>query len=388
MLRVQSITKSHGPDLILQDVSFILNTAERAGLVGANGSGKSTLLQILAGNLLPDAGSVWTSPSIEVAYLPQYPLGELDLSVRQVLEVGAGRAGDARHRLSELESAMETERGEALELAITEYGQTRETLERLGGYSLEARMQQVIAGLSIDVRDLEMPVRMLSGGNKTKLSLARILLSGAGILLLDEPTNYLDLPALIWLEQFITSGHRSYLIVSHDRRFLDRTVNTILTLDSTSGLRRWAGNYTAYATARQREEEKELAAYLDQQEEIRRVEGNIRHTKDQARGVEAHTRSGPGADVKRRLAKKVARKAKVRERRLERQLESARLDKPTQSWGLHLADLGHRPIEDDRIILDIGSLLCRLRGEDYSPRCRSRRPRPRPRRTSGSEWIG
>jgi ATP-binding cassette subfamily F protein 3 len=207
------------------------------------------------------------------------------------------------------------------------------------------------------VVDLDMPVSVLSGGNKTKLSLARLLLSDASILLLDEPTNFLDLPALLWLERFVNEGDRAYIIVSHDRRFLDRTVSSILELDAaTHSLRQWPGNYSEYNEARLKEEQKRLEAYQDQQEAIARIEEDIRRTREQARSVEARTKSGPGADVQRRLAKKVAKKAKVRERRLERQLETERIEKPRQGWGLHLADLGRNPIEDNRTVLEVENL--------------------------------
>jgi len=345
---------------VLQNVSFVLSKGERVGLVGANGSGKSTLLKLMAGEIQPDAGTIWIDPAEQVAYLPQYPLDELELSVHDALLRGSG-LGELQRRLAELERVMAqlgawSSRGadRPMEALLAEYASAREEFERRGGYDLEARMEQVVMGLALEVSGLDMPVSALSGGNKTKLSLARLLLSGASILLLDEPTNYLDLPALLWLERFVTEGDRAYIIVSHDRRFLDRTVTRILELDGgTHTIREWAGNYSAYAEARLREERKLLAAYQDQQEEIARIEEDIRRTKEQARGVEAKTKSGMGADVQRRLAKKVAKKAKARERRLERQLEAERIEKPVRGWRLHLADLGQEPIQDQRVVLEV-----------------------------------
>jgi ATPase subunit of ABC transporter with duplicated ATPase domains len=358
MLRVQGITHSFGIETVLQDVSYVLNDAQRAGLVGPNGSGKSTLMRIIAGEMVPDSGSVWIDPHSRVAYLPQYPQGELDLSVREALLRGAGAVGEAQRRVRALELALQSAQGDRLDALLGEYARARECFETLGGYSLEARMEAVVQGLAIDVLDLDAPVRLLSGGNKTKVSLARLLLSGADILLLDEPTNYLDLPALLWLERFVARSDHAYLIVSHDRRFLDRTVDTIFELDAESHtLHAWPGTYSDYAAAKEREREKQQEAYADQQAQIRRVEEDIRRTKEQARGVEERTKSGLGADVQRRLAKKVAKKAKARERRLEKMLESEdRIEKPRQTWGLHLADLGRNRIEDDRIVADIGDL--------------------------------
>lgn len=353
MLQVSNVSQSFGAEQVLREISFTLAPGRRAGIVGANGSGKSTLLRIIAGELRPDSGSVQVYPAESVAYLPQYPADELHFSLRAALLRGAGQVGEQHTRLGELEQAFPTVHGEALETLLLEYAAVHDEFERLGGYSLDARINQVVQGLGLHAPSLDASVGTLSGGNKTKLSLARLLLSGARLLLLDEPTNFLDLPALLWLETFVRQSDRSYLIVSHDRRFLDRTIDMVLELDEREHtLRQWAGTYSDYAEARLREQHKNLAAYRDQQVEIARIEEDIRKTKEQARGVEARTKSGPGADHQRRLAKKVAHKAKARERRLERGLEEHRIEKPKQSWGLHLTELGGVTVNADRTVLE------------------------------------
>lgn len=365
MLRVSALSKSYGADPVLRDVSFTLGPGERAGLVGANGTGKSTLMKLIAGTIEPDAGSVWIDPADRVAYLPQYPADELHVSVREALLCGAGEAGGLERRLTELERAMQDAPAEGLDELLAEYAEVREEFERLGGYELQSRMERVVQGLALDVLDLDAPVATLSGGNKTKLSLARLLLSEASILLLDEPTNYLDLPAVLWLEQFVTRSKATYLVVSHDRRFLDRTVSSILEVDPVDHtVGRWAGNYSEYAETKRVEEEKHLEAYLDQQEEIARIEEDIRRTKEQARGTEERFKSGLGMDHARRLAKKVAKKAKSRERRLERELDENSLDKPRRSWNLHLADLGRNPIEDNRTVLEATNIRAGYDGQE------------------------
>lgn len=357
MLRVQSLWKSYGDEPVLTDVSFVLPPGRRAGLVGPNGSGKSTLLRIVAGEIPPDRGSVWVDPASSIAYLPQFPEDELHLTVRESLRRGAGAVTEARDRVARLEESLTSASGDHLNRLLAEYADARDRFERLDGYTLEARIEEVVDGLAIDAVSLESTVHTLSGGNRTKLSLARLLLSGSDILLLDEPTNYLDLPALLWLERFVSAGNRTYLIVSHDRRFLDRTVDTILQIDPAQhSLRQWAGNYSTFDEARRQEEQKQLEAYRDQQAEIRRVEEDIRLTKEQARGVETRMISGMCADVQRRYAKKVAKKAKARERRLERRLEANTVEKPRPDWGLHLADLGGGPVAAARTILDIRNL--------------------------------
>lgn len=361
MLRVSSVYKSYGADPVLNDVSFTLSPSERVGLVGPNGSGKSTLLRLLAGDIRPDRGSIWLDPHHRVSYLPQYPLDALPLSAREALLRGAGRIGELQARIEGLERALSAQGGATAEVLLEDYAVAQEEFERLGGYGIEARLEMVLEGLAIDA-DLATPVAALSGGTKTKLSLARLLISGADVLLLDEPTNYLDLPALEWLERFVAQGDRSYVIVSHDRRFLDETVSSILEIDSpTHTLRQWPGNYTDYHTAKRREAEKQWDAYRDQQEEIARMEEDIRRTKEQARGVETATNN----DVLRRYAKKVARKATVRERRLERQLASeGQIEKPVRGWNLHLADLNRDPIRDNRLVLEIEDLRAGYGNED------------------------
>jgi ATP-binding cassette, subfamily F, member 3 len=357
VLRVNTISKAFGADPVLRDVSFILNPGERLGLVGPNGSGKSTLLQIIAGTLAPDSGSVWLAPSDTVSYLPQYPAEDLELSGRDSLLRGMGGLDELQARVAEVERGMASAEGSQLEALLARYAEAREAFEQLGGYGVEARLEQVIAGLALDTDSLERPVATLSGGSKTKLSLARLLLSGGSIVLLDEPTNYLDLPALLWLERFVKENRAAFIIVSHDRRFLDRTVGGVLSLDSHDHtVRRWTGGYSDYLEARRAEERKQWDAYRDQQERIARIEEDIRQTKEQARGVEAKTKSGLGADQQRRLAKKVARKAKARERRLERTLADETVEKPRRDWGLHLADLDKTSLEVSRRVLEVRDL--------------------------------
>jgi ATPase subunit of ABC transporter with duplicated ATPase domains len=357
MLRVNAVSLFYGADPVLSDISLVLDAGAHVGLVGPNGSGKSTLLRLLAGEIRPDSGSIWLDPHHRAAYLPQYPLDELGHSVRESLLRGSGAVGELLGRATALEHAMSASRGEELESLMQEYAAARDELERLDGYALEARMEMVLQGLRLDVA-LESEVSSLSGGMKTKLSLARILLSEADLLLLDEPTNYLDLPALLWLEELVARGDRTYVIVSHDRRFLDRTVDGILELDAgTHTLRRWSGTYSAYAAAKRRELEKQLEAYRDQQEEIARIEEDIRRTKEQARSVENTVRSGAEAPHLRRIAKKVAHKAVSRERKLERKIEKEfTLEKPVKGWNLHLVDLNQNPIRDNRLVLTIEDL--------------------------------
>src|SRR5579875_1027690 len=360
MLQTVNVAKAYGAEPVLHDVNLVLNQGERVGLVGPNGAGKSTLLRLLAGDLQPDSGIVRVTPGTHVAYLPQFPLDELSTTARDVLAGAAGPAEILRRRIRALEDGMA--QGDDRETLITEYATTLDEFERVGGYSLEARIEQIAAGLGLDEKALERPVADLSGGFKTRLSLARLLLTDANILLLDEPTTYLDAGALRWLEKYVETAKSSFLIVSHDRRFLDRTVSSILEIDpETRTVRQFAGNYSDYAAARHRESDKTWARYRDQQAEIARLEADIQRTRQQAMGTER----GTSNDYIRQRAKKVAAKAKAREKRLERTLSSAELiDKPKQGWGLHLAELGQIAQRDDRRVLEMSDVHAGYGGQD------------------------
>ena len=351
MLQVSNLSKSFGDNLILDRVSFTVNPGERVGLIGANGCGKTTLLRIILGELQPDTGSAWLSPAdVRVGYLAQaleYGPGQ---TVGQVMAQALAGLTEAEHRLEALSAAMVAAQGQDLQQLLGEYDRAFATFERLGGYDFRARVDAVLDGLDLRGLSQNTPVDILSGGQKTRLGLARLLLSNPDLLLLDEPTNHLDIDALEWLERFLQGFRGAVLIVSHDRTFLDRTVSAILELDLlTHTVACYPGTYTNYAQIKQREWDKQWAAYKDQQAFVARLEGTIAAKKNYARSIEAGTVNF----ATRKIAMRIAHRAVVQQRRLRRLLDSEeRLDKPERTWQMKLQFADTPPSGRDVLVLE------------------------------------
>lgn len=341
MLQVQHLRKSYGAVTVISDVSFILNDHQHVGLIGPNGVGKSTLLRCIIGAEQLDAGTIVKSPpGLSIGYLAQAfgHLGE-----RSIGEVVAAASADVLQAERELQQAAEAlATASDVDAALARYDAALARFEVLGGYEREQRAAAVLQGLGLGGVDPATPVAVLSGGQKTRLGLAALLLSEPDLLLLDEPTNHLDVEALAWLEGFVRGYPHTVLIVSHDREFLDRTVTRMLYLDpDTRAVHGYVGNYSDFAAARTHERELQLAAWHDQQAYIRQVESDIRRVQGQAQSIQR----GPkrGRDFYGRVSAKVARLARSRTHKLERYRASdERVEKPRTHWGLKL-DFGPPP---------------------------------------------
>lgn len=339
MLTATHISRSFGPDLVLDRVSLTVNRGERIALIGPNGSGKSTLVRILAGLDRPDSGHVACTPAnIRIGYLPQ-ALRDLEAgTVGDVLLRARGDLGRSERHMEELQEALAAPdvSSSATETLLAAYAEAQTVWESAGGYDRAHRAERIGAGLGIDAFGYTTPVAQLSGGEKTRLGLARLLLDEPDLLVLDEPTNHLDVDALEWLETFMLDFPGASLLVSHDRAFLDAVATRTLGLDGeTRTLRGYAGGYSAFEVAREAERQRHLAAWQDQQAYIKQVETDIRRIKGDALGIQ----QGPkrGRDFYGAVSAKVAKQAKARERKLERYLESdERVDKPRAGWGLKL----------------------------------------------------
>src|SRR5512139_1347850 len=334
LLTVNNLSKSFADQLIFQNISFVVNPGERVGLLGPNGSGKTTLLRLIAAEEQPDRGSVFIDPRTRVGYLRQglvYPIGCTLADALHDPRVDAAAEVERLAMVSSFDPAR-----------LPEYQAALDRLEALGGYPDQTARDNVLQNLGLDQVPLSQEVATLSGGQKTRLGLAKVLLGTPNLLLLDEPTNHLDLPMLEWLEEWLSHFKGAALLVSHDRVFLDRSINLVVYLaPQTHLLREYAGNYTAYLEQSLAEHERHWDAYKQQEAEIRRMKQDIARTMEQSRSVERSTT--PRQPNVRRLAKKVAKKAKSREKKLDRYLESdERVEKPKQGWQMKV-DFGDLP---------------------------------------------
>jgi ATP-binding cassette subfamily F protein 3 len=331
MLQAHQVSKSYGVQLILENITFSIQPDDRVGLIGPNGSGKSTLLRILTGEEPPDRGTVFLAPSASLGYLAQGVDLGLDASVGEYIRSGIPGFEEAYRQVEILTERMGQEASPDL---LASYGEALHRFEVLGGYGVENQIDVVLTGLGL--QEVSQAARMshLSGGQRTRVGLARLLVSAPSILLLDEPTNHLDIEALEWLEGFLGAYRGAVMVVSHDRRFLDHTVRRILELDpDTHELREYTGGYSDYEEARAREIERQWGKWKDQQTEVRRMEEDIRRTKEHALSTERGTNN----DHMRRLAKKVAQRAKAKEKRLQRYLAAEdQVDRPDAPERMHL----------------------------------------------------
>jgi ATP-binding cassette subfamily F protein 3 len=330
MLSIHNLNKHYGIQPILQNITFNIGTGERIGLIGANGSGKTTLMRILAGLERPDSGTISsTRPGLRIGYLAQ----GMEFDPAQTLHSALGfESATQADPAAELESL-------AIKLALFPDDALLQQKYDSVLNKLSAASDQpsaMLEALGLSHLPSETPIAHLSGGQKTRLMLAKVLLEEPNLLLLDEPTNHLDIEMLEWLEAWLNNFKGAVLVVSHDRAFLDNTVTSILELNAaTHEIRRYVGNYSEYMEQKQNEYDKQVSAYRDQEYEIRRVKQDINNTKQQALYVEMTTK--PNQPGVRRIAKKVAVKAKSREKKLDRYMQSdERVEKPESQWKLKL----------------------------------------------------
>jgi len=270
ILSVSAISKAYGIEQVLKDITFNISANQKVGLIGANGIGKTTLVKIIWGEVEPDSGEVTIAQGIEVGYLPQTITDFSGKTIANFLYDAIISLRQLEKRLRQLEEAMNQSAAEGQLALLAEYGSVADQFERRGGYAIDHKIDLVLSGLRIDHISKDREVATLSGGEKARLSLAALLLRSPDLLLMDEPTNHLDFATLDWLEGFLHDQRGALLVVSHDRQFLDRTVETLIEIDEYSrGCKVYRGNYAAYLESKAFERAKWEKEYQDQQEEIK-----------------------------------------------------------------------------------------------------------------------
>ncbi len=291
VISANQLTKLYGVDEILTDVSFHINAGDRVGIVGANGAGKSTLLNILSGELPCDSGNYFISGDLKIGYFHQNDLFTSEKTVYEEMLSIFGHLiqmekdlTEISEKIAELSSLPENpERAEEVRRLLSEYDRLSESFRLQNGYGYKSEISGVLNSMAFPPSFFDKKMNSLSGGERTRLALAALLLKKPDILLLDEPTNHLDIGTLKWLEQYLRAYQGTVVIISHDRYFLDHTVNRIFEIENRR-LSVYEGNYTFYAQEKKVRLISELKAYEKQQDEIRRQEDMIRRFKE--RGTE------------------------------------------------------------------------------------------------------
>ncbi|MCI8311976.1 MAG: ABC-F family ATP-binding cassette domain-containing protein [Lachnospiraceae bacterium] len=278
ILSCQNINKSFGDHHVLKDASFHIEEREKTAIVGINGAGKSTLLKIIIGYLSADDGQVIITRGKSIGYLAQHQEMTTGNTIFDELLTVKQDILAIESRMRELEQSMKHAEGDTLAALMNTYDRLNHTFEQQNGYAWKSEITGVLKGLGFAESDFSKPVDTLSGGQKTRVSLGKLLLSRPDIILLDEPTNHLDMDSITWLETFLMNYQGAIIIVSHDRYFLNRVVTKIVEIDQ-GIVTTFSGNYSDYAQKKKALREAALQAYLNQQQEIKHQEEVIARLK-------------------------------------------------------------------------------------------------------------
>ncbi len=278
ILACQNISKAFGTNEILKDASFHIEEREKAALVGINGAGKSTLFKIIVGEMTADTGEVILSKGKTLGYLAQHQDLTGDLTIYEEVLQAKQELIRMEERLRALETEMKQEQGERLEELMNTYTRLSHTFELENGYAYRSEVVGVLKGLGFEPEEFDKKVSTLSGGQKTRVALGRLLLTKPDVILLDEPTNHLDMESIAWLEGYLLNYSGAVFIVSHDRYFLDRVVTKIVEIDA-GKVTTFEGNYSAYSQKKAMLREAAYHAWMNQQQEIRHQEEVIAKLK-------------------------------------------------------------------------------------------------------------
>lgn len=307
ILQCSHINKTFLTDVILNDISFHINDNEKAAIVGINGSGKSTLIKIIMNELEADSGEVIIRKDISVGYLAQNQEYDSDKTILEEMQNAKPEITELEKRMEHLSTQMENTQGKELEPIIKQYDRVRHRFEQLDGYSYKSEIIGVLKGLGFTEEDFGQKVQSLSGGEKTRAALAKMLLKNPELIILDEPANHLDLSAIRWLEGYLATYRGAVLVVAHDRYFLDKIVTKVIELRQTH-CTVFHGNYTEYSKKKKAMLEALMKQYLNQQ-------ANIKHQEEVIAKLKSFNRE------------KSIKRAESREKMLDK---IERIDKPTQ----------------------------------------------------------
>ena len=305
---LSNIEKTFGKRVIFEGLNLNVEQGERLGFIGPNGAGKTTLFKVLTGHVVPDAGIVAIAKSVKVGHLSQDPTFDEKNTVIDEAELAFAELHTLAHKMRDIEHEMAHLEGDALQKSLDQYQTTQHDFELAGGYAWRHKLEATLLGVGLGRETWEQNVTTLSGGQRSRLALARLLISEPDLLLLDEPTNHLDLAAIEWLENYLLDFSGAVVLISHDRYLLDRLVTRIVWLTQKK-LQSYPGNYSAFVQQRDLQELSQARAYEQQQADVDKQKEFIR-------------RFGAGQRSK---------EAKGREKRLNRLLESDEMVKAVES---------------------------------------------------------
>jgi len=314
ILACQNISKSFGDVEILKSVNFHIEEHDKLAVVGVNGAGKTTLLRVILGEEEPDTGTVVRARDIRIGYLSQHQDISFDNTVYQEMEQAKQYLIDMERRLRELEADMKHAEGAELEKILEAYNRLSTRYDHENGYAYESEITGVLKGLGFAESDYDRDINSLSGGQKMRIALGRLLLSRPDVILLDEPTNHLDMSSISWLEGFLAGYSGAVIVVSHDRYFIDRVSGQILEIEHGKSTL-YRGNYSFYREQYEKKRQDEMKAYLNQQAEISHEEDVIRKLKSFNR-----EKSVKRAESREKLLSKVERIEKPEELRADMRL--------------------------------------------------------------------
>ncbi len=281
IVNVERITHYYGDKLVFKNIDFRLLTNERVGLVGPNGAGKSTLLHILTGSILPDEGYVNWQPNVKVGFLEQYTDLMEGCSIRNYLRKAFHHLYEAEAELISLSNRMGICNEVELEQLLRRFSCLQEKLDLHDFYLIDPKIEEISAGLGIAALGLETDVSQLSGGQRTKLLLAKLLLEEPEVLLLDEPTNYLDFEHIEWFSQYLKNYPYSFILISHDTSFMNEVVNVVYHLEHMQ-LTRYIGNYRKFVQSYELRKQQIFVQFDRQQQEIQKLEQYVQKNKARA----------------------------------------------------------------------------------------------------------